>query len=156
MLIENYKLQPSFEHVLKRDKHVHASFNNHKNPFEIASKMLDEYDRLMPFYKFYRNVKVLIDGYDRDLLEKEYCMAICRAHQIVDWYQFEQNKDILPNLLWEPSTHPNGCMNHEKFWNKIWSIDDPFWKLHHPGDCLDCQCYLSATDKPVTDDLYRV
>lgn len=70
---------------------------------------------------------------------------------VEDWKQFIQEEDILPNLRWQSSMHPCGCKVHEKYWNRIWSIRDPFWKEHHPGDCSDCLCYLSSTDDPVTE-----
>lgn len=67
-----------------------------------------------------------------------------------DWEQFLKEEKILPNLRWMPSTHPNGCKLHRKYWRRVWPIRDRFWREHHPGDCEDCQCYLSSTDEPVT------
>jgi hypothetical protein len=140
----------SFEDAIRRSPKVHDVFHNHKCSRKIAGQILDESGELKAFYKFFRDVEPLINGYDKDLLEKEYCLAIQRAHLVGEWQQFEQEKDIFPNLLWVPSVSPNGCKPHKKYWNKIWSIDDPFFKQHYPGDCLDCQCDLRATDMPTT------
>jgi hypothetical protein len=141
----------TFDYAIKHDKRVCNSFIKHKNPQQITAQMLDKNNDLKPFYKFYRDVEPLIANYDNDLLEKEYSMAVGRAHLAVNWHQFKQEKDILPNLRWIKPVNSNGCKNHEKYWNRIWKINDPFWEKHYPADCLDCQCELIATDEPITD-----
>jgi len=133
-----YEQGLTFEHAIKYNKNVYTSFGNHKFPRKIAAQMLDTHGQLKPFYKFYKDVELFIEGYDRDLLEREYDMAIHRAHLAVDWYTFKRDKDVLPNIQWVKSINPNGCKNHEKYWNRIWKIDDPFWKQNSPADCLDC------------------
>jgi hypothetical protein len=145
-------MEHDFVYVIKNNKYVHSAFCMHKNYKLLINKVLDENNNLKPFYKFYRDIEELVIGYNKNLLEKEYDMLIIKAHREVDWYRFKQYKDILPNLLWEPSTHPEGCRNHEKYWGRIWRVSDAFWKKHKPGDCMDCQCYLCATDDPVTDN----
>lgn len=77
-----------------------------------------------------------------------------RAHLAARWQQFEQQKDVLPNLEWLPSTSPNPGADHRAFWGTVRPVDDAFWNEHRPGDRWNCKCELAATDKPETKTPY--
>ena len=146
-----------FAEELRANKSIHLAFQNHSHPEKLAAAMLSEDDALISFREFYRAVIDLVGNYDINLLEQEYCFAVARTHVVVEWkYQIIPYKDVLPNVKWEESLHPFGCKDHEKFWNRIWAINDSFWKNNMPADRPDCQCFLRSTDEPVTDnsDIY--
>ena len=83
-------------------------------------------------------------------LETEYNTAVLRARQTAQWQQFFDEKDVLPNLKWLPSTYPNPGADHRLYWNTILPIDHPFWDQHRPGDRWNCKCSLTSTDEPST------
>lgn len=141
---------PTLNDVIQ-EKYVISSFSDQQHCVELAKLILDSNGELKPFYKFYRETINICHKYDRDKLETEYNMAIVRAYVEIDFMIARRDKDILPNLQWLKSTHPNGCILHEKFYNHIWSIDDSFWDKHRPGEYKDCQCRLQATDTPATN-----
>lgn len=141
------------EDELKNNINIHYAFDAHDNPSEMTSLMLCE-SGLKPFYRFYIDVQHLAPEYDRELLEKEHSFAIRRAHVARDIRQAVQDVDALPNMVWmpSPSMPPDKCEAHEQFYNRIWSIDDHFWRDNMPCDEIDCHCYLRSTYEPVTDN----
>lgn len=122
---------------------------------EIASK-----DCSIPYMQARREIEKTIQGEGSffqsignisEAVPRKFDYSHIQPQFIEDWEQFISEEDILPNLMWLPSTHPNGCKVHEKYWNQIWAIRDSFWRKHHPGDCPNCQCSLTSTDKPATE-----
>lgn len=140
----------SFSEEIKSNKYVHDVLAHHENPCKITEAMLNERGDLRPFYSFYREVGPFIGEHDKEQLKDEFDLAIRRAHLARDIRQFLQDADVLPNLRWVPSTHPDGCKRHEQFFNRIWAINDRFWLDNMPLDGTDCSCYLSSTDDSTT------
>ena len=87
----------------------------------------------------------------RQWLRTEYDTAVKRASLAADWQRFEEEKDVLPNLRWVPSTAAEPNAEHMAYWNTVLPISHPFWSQHKPGDRWGCQCSLEATDEPVTN-----
>ena len=142
----------AFSDELKSNNAILIAFKAHNHPVLIVEKMVDEKNNLRPFYQFRNSVVHLIGDYDISLLEEEYSFAVRRAHLINDLRQIIREKDVLPNMKWMPSLHPFGCPRHERFWNRIWAVDSPFWLSNLPCDNIDCVCYLSSTDEDETDN----
>lgn len=140
-----------FINAIRHNNGVFSAFKVHRLQNDVAAQLLDGTD-LKPLETWLRDVEDIVDHQVRDWLETEYNTAVIRAHQAADWVQFEREKDILPNLKWNPSTSITPGQDHIIFWNRIWSIDDPFWNEHRPGDRWGCKCPLSSTDEPVTDN----
>ncbi|MBQ7388098.1 MAG: hypothetical protein IJW01_01800 [Paludibacteraceae bacterium] len=97
-----------------------------------------------------KNPKRVLQQFNR-YLAAEYNTATIRAHRAADWQHFEQERDVLPNLEWMPSTSINPGEDHRTFWGTTLPIDDPFWEQHQPGDRWNCKCHLRNTDKEPTD-----
>lgn len=138
--------------AIKHNNGVFSAFKTHRLQNDIAGQLLDDTGDIKPFERWLYDTEDIVDHQVRDWLETEYNTSVIRAHQAADWQQFEREKDILPNLKWNPTTSQNPGLDHMMFWNRIWSIDDPFWLEHRPGDRWNCKCSLSATDQPVTDN----
>ena len=144
------KRNSAFVDALKHNTDVFSAFRVHKMQSDIAAQLLDEKGNLKPFGKFVKDVKPYISHQNRAWLETEYNTAVVRAHQAADWKQFEAEKDVLPNLEWQPSTSPNPGEDHKPYWFTCLPIDHKFWKQHRPGDRWNCKCNLRNTDKPAT------
>ncbi|MDL2309837.1 phage head morphogenesis protein, partial [Parabacteroides sp. OttesenSCG-928-B22] len=141
-----------FYEEIKYNNAVYSAFRTHRLQNDIAAQMLDDDGKLKDFRQFKTDVESLVAPTHLDAwLETEYDTAVLRAHLAADWHQFEQNKDILPNLRWVPSTSVEPGLDHRMFWNIIRPVDDAFWDNHRPGDRWNCKCDLEATDEPATD-----
>lgn len=144
------KRNSAFVDALKHNTDVFSAFRVHKMQSDIAAQLLDEKGNLKPFGKFVKDVKPYISHQNRAWLETEYNTAVLRAHQAADWKQFEAEKDVLPNLEWQPSTSPNPGEDHKPYWFTVLPVDHKFWTQHRPGDRWNCKCNLRNTDKPAT------
>lgn len=80
----------------------------------------------------------------------EYNTARSRARTAKQWKEFDENKDIFPNLKWLPSRSVAQREEHQPFYNRVWAKDDPFWSTNQPGTLWNCKCDWQETDEPVT------
>ena len=129
---------------------VFSAFRTHKMQRDIAKYLLNEKGELKPFTKFVKDVAPYIKHTNRLWLETEYNTAVLRAHQAADWRKFVDERDVLPNLEWQPSTSTNPGADHQPYWFTVLPIDHKFWKQHRPGDRWNCKCSLRNTDKEPT------
>lgn len=139
-----------FRNAIFRNNAVFSAFKVHRMQNDMARLLLDSKDNLKPFEQWKKEVMPIASHQVGAWLRTEYDTAVIRAHQAADWRRFEQEKDILPNLRWMPSTSVHPGADHMKFWNTVRSIDDEFWNEHRPGDRWNCKCSLSSTDDPET------
>lgn len=144
------KPSDAFIHALTHSTDVFSAFRVHNMQSKIASYLVDAKGKLKPFGQFVKDVKPYITHQNRQWLQTEYDTAVRRAHLAADWQRFEDEKDVLPNLEWKPSTSPNPGEDHKPYWGTILPIDHEFWNQHRPGDRWNCKCSLRNTDKPAT------
>jgi len=144
----DYKPATTFLKELKMNNAVFSAFKVHRMQNDIAAQMIDGKGELKPFSAFARDVQPITDHQCRQWLKTEYDTAVRRAHDAVQWKEFEQHADLFPNLEWMPSTaaHPDAI--HATFVGTILPKDHPFWSQHQPGDHWGCQCTLQETDEP--------
>lgn len=140
----------AFRDAFLHSADVISAFRVHKMQRDIAAQMIDENGQLKPFSKFVKDVSPYIEHKNRAWLQTEYNTAIIRAQNAAEWKQFQEEKDIYPNLEWIRSTSPNPGADHRVFWGTVLPVDDPFWDEHKPGDRWNCKCELRQTDKQST------
>ena len=129
---------------------VFAAFRTHAMQRDMVRLLTDNTGRLKSFAAFRKDAEQYASHRNRAWLKTEYDTAVNRAHFAARWRQFEQEKDVLPNLEWLPSTSPNPGADHRAFWGTVRPVGDAFWNEHRPGDRWNCKCELAATDKPAT------
>ena len=129
---------------------VFAAFRTHAMQRDMVRLLTDNTGRLKSFAAFRKDAEQYASHRNRAWLKTEYDTAVNRAHFAARWRQFEEEKDVLPNLEWLPSTSPNPGADHRAFWGTVRPVDDAFWNEHRPGDRWNCKCELAATDKPAT------
>lgn len=139
-----------FRNAIRRSNAVFSAFKVHRLQNDMAQLLLDTDGNLKTFEQWRKEAQPIASHQCGPWLRTEYDTAVIRAHQAADWLQFQQEKDILPNLRWVPSTSPNPGKDHRTFWNTILPVDDPFWTQHRPGDRWNCKCSLTSTDEPPT------
>ena len=140
----------SFLSALRHSNEVFSAFKTHAMGTKMAERLFGEDGKLRSFEEWRKAVDPIARHHVGAWLRTEYDTAIIRAHHAADWFEFEANKDILPNLQWLPTTSPSPEAGHEVFWRLpiLLPIDDSFWSDHRPGDRWNCKCSLEATDEP--------
>ena len=83
-------------------------------------------------------------------LRTEYDTAVRCARFATDFRGYQAQKNLYPNLKWLPSVSVHPREAHKEFYNKVWSIDDPFWLTNYPGNLWNCKCRVTNTDEPPT------
>ena len=146
----SFSIDTAFKHQLTHNMWVFSAFRTHKMQRDIAKYLLNEDGDLKPFTKFVKDVAPYIKHTNRLWLETEYNTAVLRAHQAADWRKFVDERDVLPNLEWQPSTSTNPGEDHKPYWFTCLPINHKFWKQHRPGDRWNCKCSLRNTDKEPT------
>jgi len=139
-----------FLYQLRHSNEVFSAFKTHTQQNHLADLLTDSKGKLKSFGQFAKDSEAVIGKYNRQWLRTEYDTAVIRAHQAANWQKFEEEKDVLPNLEWIPSTSPNPSEDHMVFWGTILPVDDGFWDAHRPGDRWNCKCDLRSTDKAAT------
>ena len=149
-----------FLDAVKHANEVFAAFKTHAMGKSMASKLLDDNGHLKPFDKWMKDISSISSHHVGSWLKTEYNTAVLRAHNAADWRSFIENKDIMPNLRWMPTTSPDAEAVHRGYWEKELTlpVEHSFWNKHHPGDRWNCKCSLESTDDPaspndVLDDL---
>ena len=141
-----------FLQELRTNTEVFAAFKAHRMGRDMASQLLDENGNVKSFQQFKKDTEGIVDHHVNAWLRTEYDTAIRRAHRAAEMRQFIEEADVFPNIEWLPSTAVNPRESHMPFYHHIWSIDDPFWEKHKPGDEWGCQCGWASTADPVTDN----
>lgn len=151
---EGFKESPAvsydFKERILHSNEVFSAFKVHRMQEDMAARLLDGEGNLKSFEQFAEDVKGITSHQCRQWLRTEYDTAIKRAQLAADWQRFEDEKDVLPNLRWVPSTAAEPNAEHRAYWNTVLPVNHPFWSQHKPGDRWGCQCSLEATDDPVT------
>lgn len=143
-----------FLDAVKHANEVFAAFKTHAMGKSMASKLLDDNGNLKPFDKWMKDISSISSHHVGSWLKTEYNTAVLRAHNAADWRSFIENKDIMPNLRWMPTTSPDAEAVHRGYWEKKLTlpVEHPFWNKHHPGDRWNCKCSLESTDDPASPD----
>lgn len=143
-----------FLNAVKHANEVFAAFKTHAMGKSMASKLLDDNGKLKPFDKWMKDISSISSHHVGSWLKTEYNTAVLRAHNAADWRSFIENKDIMPNLRWMPTTSPDAEAVHRGYWEKKLTlpVEHPFWNKHHPGDRWNCKCSLESTDDPASPD----
>ena len=151
---EGFKDSPAvsydFKERILHSNEVFSAFKVHRMQEDMAARLLDDDGNIKSFEQFAEDVKGITSHQCRQWLRTEYDTAIKRAQLAADWQRFEDEKDVLPNLRWVPSTAAEPNAEHMAYWNTVLPVNHPFWSQHKPGDRWGCQCSLEATDDPVT------
>lgn len=144
----------SFLDAVKHANEIFAAFKTHAMGKSMASKLLDDNGNLKPFDKWMKDISSISSHHVGSWLKTEYNTAVLRAHNAADWRSFIENKDIMPNLRWMPTTSPDAEAVHRGYWEKKLTlpVEHPFWNKHHPGDRWNCKCSLESTDDPASPD----
>jgi len=140
-----------FYQEIRHNNAVFSAFRVHRLQNDIAAQLIDESGNLRDLNGFLTAIEPITTHNVRNWLRTEYDTAIIRAHRAADWRQFEEVKDILPNLRWMPTTSVTPDLVHKRYWEAKLTLpqDHPFWEQHKPGDRWNCKCSLEATDDPV-------
>lgn len=113
--------------------------------------------KIIPFSEFSRKVEYyrqkmmqVREKYRKHWLEAEYTQAIRTAQASDRWMEFEENRDIYPNLIYLTTADERVRDSHRLLHKTVRPIDDPFWDMYYPPNGWRCRCRVEPTRQPVT------
>jgi hypothetical protein len=88
-----------------------------------------------------RGLVSIYNGYG----EVEIKAVVTRVRNARQWVNFEEQKELYPNLRWLPSNAVHPREEHKPFYNKVIPKSDPFWRNNQPGNIWGCKCGWEET-----------
>ncbi len=150
------KLDYKDEELVKSLKKNIADFSAFKEAdFKNALyEILAENNTLPTWSEFKKAAKAKDIEYNERHLKTEYDHTVSSANIAKKWREFEEDKDIYPNLEFHTIGDRRVRDAHKKYNGLIAAVDDPVWlKLTIPLD-WGCRCYITQTTGTVNKTKY--
>ena len=145
-----HKENTEFLEALRSNTAVFAAFKAHRQQNDLATLLLDDKGKVKSFANFKADSERVIGSYNTHWLQNEYDAAIKGARTAALFADFEQDKDIAPNIRWMPSTSVEPRDIHKAYYGMVRSKDDPFWRTNFPGMLWGCKCGIEQTSDIIT------
>lgn len=119
----------------------------------MTAALYDNEGNIVPFNEF-REIANRINGdYTGRYLPIEYNTAIASAQMASRWVQFNEEKDIFPNLTYRTVGDKNVRPSHKLLDGLTRPIDDEVWDTIFTPNGWGCRCDIEqSTDNKVTSD----
>jgi len=109
--------------------------------------------KIVPWNDF-KKVALRVSGlYNVNWLETEYNHTIATANMAGKWQDFQNNKDLYPNLQYSAIHDARTRKSHKAWDGLIAPIDHAIWKEIYPPSDHGCRCGVTQTDKAVSKNL---
>jgi hypothetical protein len=131
---------------------VFSAFRAHAFGKQMAQELKDKEGNLRSYKDWNEATKSIQSHFNQNWLQTEYNTAVLRSEQAAAWQQFGEDKDVMPNLKWMPTSSATPREDHAVFWQQglTLPVDDSFWDSHYPADEWNCKCWLEQTDSAAT------
>lgn len=119
----------------------------------MTAALYDNEGNIVPFNEF-REIANRINGdYTGRYLPIEYNTAIASAQMASRWVQFNEEKDIFPNLTYRTVGDKNVRPSHKLLDGLTRPIDDDVWDTIFTPNGWGCRCDIEqSTDNKITSD----
>lgn len=111
---------------------------------DISSLLLDEDGKLRTNNEFNDIAREKYDNWNNNWGETEYSTAIGQGYVAEKWNNIEEQKDILPNLMY--SAIGDACEICMPLDGTTAPVDDPIWSKIAPLNHFNCKCLLLQKD----------
>jgi len=116
-----------------------SAAKNYQELRDITMAMRDG-DRLRGFTEFKDVVKGINANYNQTWLQTEYDTAIASSQGSARWSEFDQDKDIHPNLRYQTIGDSRVRDSHAVLNGVVKPFKDSFWDGHYPPNGWNCRC----------------
>lgn len=93
--------------------------------------------------------------YDR-FHHAELSTVTARARSARQWEQFEEERDLFPNLTWIRTRSASPRELHLSYVGLTLPMDHEFWKNNQPGNLWNCKCDWETSDEPASNDPVKI
>ena len=130
-----------------------AAFSSYKTMHQIQILEQNRYDsagNLIKYDDYKARVSRQLRAYNERYLNTEQQAAITRTRIAKQWRDMSANT-VMVNVRWLPSRAAHPREAHMPYYNRVWSMSDPFWGMNSPGTLWGCMCGMEPTDDPPSD-----
>jgi SPP1 gp7 family putative phage head morphogenesis protein len=134
--------------ALQSNLTVFNAFKNHAEIIDLHAALIDDDGNLRSFDDWLKKAKAIDTTYNVHYYRAEYNHAVNSSMMISRWQQFQEEKDITPNLRYEAIMDARTRDSHRNLNGTIRPIEDPFWQTYFPPNGWNCRCEAIQTDEP--------
>lgn len=154
----NPKIESYDAELARRLKYDIAQFSAFKETAfkKQLEKSLVKNGKLLVWSDF-KKVALEVSGlYNVNHLQTEYNHTVATANMAGKWQDFQESKDLYPNLRYEAVNDDRTRQKHKDWDGFVAPIDHPIWKTMYPPNDWGCRCDVVQTDEPVDKNLPKV
>jgi len=118
---------------------------------DLSAALLDADGRLRSENDFFREAAKVGKIYNRDRLRVERNHAVGTGQMAARWAEFQQDRDVAPNLRYRTVGDGRVRDSHRALDNIVRPMDDPFWNTYYPPNDWGCRCSVQAEDGRTTE-----
>jgi|GEM_PF-2653151 len=138
-------------------KHLRANiwafsgYSDHQMVKDLSAALLDENGKLRSENDFFKEAAKIGKIYNRDRLRVERNHAVGTSQMAARWAEFQQDRDVAPNLRYRTVGDGRVRDSHRALDNIVRPMDDPFWNTYYPPNDWGCRCSVQAEDGRTTE-----
>lgn len=140
---------------LTQDVWQFSSAKNYQELRDLTLLLKDENGELRSFADFKTEASKVTERYNENWMQTEYNTAVASSQSAARWVEFQNDKDVIPNLEYQTVGDNEVRAEHQVLDGTIKHIDDIFWKTHYPPNGWGCRCEAVQTLEDETDDGWK-
>ncbi len=134
---------------LKANIHVFAAAKSLSMALEVRDQLLDQKGKVKPWTNFRRDARRILGPYRTDWLNAEYVTAIGSAQMASKWKDFEEDKELSPNLTYRTVGDDRVSEEHAVLDGLTAAVDDDIWNTIYPPNRFRCRCTVTQEGSEV-------
>lgn len=146
---------PDWEMIKHLQKNVYEfSFaKSHEQLKAVTAALYDSDGKIIPFKEFKEIAGRINNEFSTAHLKAEYNTALAGGQMSSRWVQYQDEKDVFPNLTYQTVGDERVRQSHSLLDNVTKNIDDAFWKTYYPPNGWNCRCdVIQAVGRKETSD----
>ena len=141
---------PQLAHSLKYNVAQFSAFKETSFRKQLEAALVKD-GKMVPWNDFKNSAAVLNADYNKRWLRAEYSHTVAKANMAQKWGEFEEGKELYPNLKFHTVGDARVRESHKVYDGLVLPINHPFWKTHMTPLEWGCRCTITQTDDDVSD-----
>lgn len=138
-----------FLNYLQENTFVFSGAKTYQEVRELSNALTSDGER-RTWEEFHTAAQSILDDYNEAYLRTEYNFAIGKSRAASDLMDAYENKDILPNFLYQTVNDDRVRPEHEELDGICLPVDNEFWDSYYPPWEWNCRCIAEQTDDDET------
>lgn len=137
---------------MKQNMYMFSQAKTYGMMSEMNDKLYNK-DKVKPFNDFKQDVLKMNPKYNKTYLQAEYQTAKSTANHTRNWQQYQDNKDIFPNLRYKTVGDARVREPHQMLNDVVKPVNHVFWSIYYPPNGWRCRCYVEQTNDPAQGEI---